>query len=348
MSTVFPVVGTTHRRLLPHPQPRVLEEIEVFVDDVEMLLLLGREDPEERFFMPVRRVFRHAGVHLPPLGLETEGLPHRHRGVPGDRFLLLDPAVLPLEEAHPALAAHGGDRRELPALLEIPPLHVGQEGEHPFRESVRGFLRGHGEVAHPGLLETEGAGNGAGGDIVLRDRLYLRHRETPLAIRMSFHSIRSGIRISKKNSGRRPDHPFFLGRRLASRIFFRMRTEEGVISTNSSSLMNSRAASRERTRGGTSRSASSAPAARMLVSFFSLQMLMSMSTGREFSPTIIPSYTCSPSPLKKIPRDCRWKMAYAVARPPPPAPGPPPRDRRRARPRTPPPPVPAPRRPRPS
>jgi len=53
----------------------------------------------------------------------------------------------------------------------------------------------------------------------------------------------------------------------------------------------------------------------MFVSFFSLQMLTSMSTGREFSPTTIPSYTCTPSPMKNVPRDCRWKMAYAVARP---------------------------------
>ena len=41
--------------------------------------------------------------------------------------------------------------------------------------------------------------------------------------------------------------------------------------------------------GGTSRSASSWLWVRMLVSFFSLVGLTSMSPGREFSPTIMPS-----------------------------------------------------------
>src|SRR5659263_751188 len=87
-STVFTAVGinapVSERQRDPssvlHPQPRVLEEIEVFVDDVEMLLLLGGEDLEDRLLLPVRGVVGHAGVHLPPLGLESEGLPHRNSG----------------------------------------------------------------------------------------------------------------------------------------------------------------------------------------------------------------------------------------------------------------------------
>ncbi len=63
----------------------------------------------------------------------------------------------------------------------------------------------------------------------------------------------------------------------------------GVISTNSSSLMNSIACSRLNLRGGIRRMASSAVDARMFVCFFSLQMLTSMSLAREFSPTIMPS-----------------------------------------------------------
>jgi hypothetical protein len=46
-------------------------------------------------------------------------------------------------------------------------------------------------------------------------------------------------------------------------------------------------------RGGSSRMLSSEPEARMLVSFFPLATLTSMSPGREFSPTIIPSYTAA-------------------------------------------------------
>jgi len=42
-------------------------------------------------------------------------------------------------------------------------------------------------------------------------------------------------------------------------------------------------------RGGISRSNSSEVDFRMLVSFFSLVMFTSMSSGREFSPTIMPS-----------------------------------------------------------
>ena len=47
--------------------------------------------------------------------------------------------------------------------------------------------------------------------------------------------------------------------------------DSGVISTNSSSLMYSRASSRESLRGGVSVRASSAPAERTLVSFLFLQ-----------------------------------------------------------------------------
>src|SRR5436309_2676772 len=55
--------------------------------------------------------------------------------------------------------------------------------------------------------------------------------------------------------------------------------------------------------------------ARMLVSFFSLVMLTSMSVSREFSPTIWLSYTSRPGPTNMVPRAWRWSIAYAVVRP---------------------------------
>ena len=63
----------------------------------------------------------------------------------------------------------------------------------------------------------------------------------------------------------------------------------GVTSTSSSTPMNSIALSSVSGRGGVSRSASSWAWVRMLVSFFSLVALTSMSPERAFSPTIIPS-----------------------------------------------------------
>src|SRR6185295_1199869 len=79
------------------------------------------------------------------------------------------------------------------------------------------------------------------------------------------------------------------GRMFAARMRLRSRMLEGVTSTSSSSLMNSIACSRPSLRGGIRRIASSALEARMLVCFFSLVTLTSMSAVREFSPMIIPS-----------------------------------------------------------
>ena len=80
-----------------------------------------------------------------------------------------------------------------------------------------------------------------------------------------------------------------LGRILAANTRFRSRILCGVTSTSSSSLMNSIACSRPSLRGGINRTASSAVDARILVCFFSLVMLTSMSLARAFSPTIMPS-----------------------------------------------------------
>src|SRR6266851_3254797 len=79
------------------------------------------------------------------------------------------------------------------------------------------------------------------------------------------------------------------GRRLACRTFLRRRIDLGVISTNSSSAMNSMACSRLSSRWGMRRMASSALEERMLVCFFSLVTLTSISCSREFSPRIMPS-----------------------------------------------------------
>ncbi len=69
-----------------------------------------------------------------------------------------------------------------------------------------------------------------------------------------------------------------------SRTTLRSRTDSGVTSTHSSSEMNSRACSSESRSGGVRRMASSAEAERMLVCFFSLVGLTSISSSRAFSP----------------------------------------------------------------
>ena len=78
-------------------------------------------------------------------------------------------------------------------------------------------------------------------------------------------------------------------RSVWSRTTLRMRTISGVTSTHSSSRANSSDSSSVRLRGGMRFSKLSAVADRMLVSFFSLVMFTSMSSLREFSPTIWPS-----------------------------------------------------------
>ena len=70
---------------------------------------------------------------------------------------------------------------------------------------------------------------------------------------------------------------------------FRRRICVGVTSTHSSSAMNSNASSSDIRRAGFKRMLRSWPTARMLLSFFSLVGLTFMSSGRLFSPTIIPS-----------------------------------------------------------
>src|SRR5579862_464885 len=73
------------------------------------------------------------------------------------------------------------------------------------------------------------------------------------------------------------------------KTFLRRRSAFGVISTNSSSAMNSMACSRLSGRKGTRRMASSAVEARILVSFFSRTALTSRSVSLAFSPMIMPS-----------------------------------------------------------
>src|ERR1019366_1541603 len=96
-----------------------------------------------------------------------------------------------------------------------------------------------------------------------------------------------------------------LGLRFCCNTFLRSRSDFGVTSTISSSAMNSMACSRFRDLTGTSRMASSALDARMLVIFFSRTTLTSRSLSRECSPTIMPSYTSTPAPRKRMPRSCR-------------------------------------------
>src|SRR5207248_7436962 len=78
-------------------------------------------------------------------------------------------------------------------------------------------------------------------------------------------------------------------RLFACNTFFRRRKDFGVISTNSSSAMNSMACSRFSGLNGTRRMASSAVEARMFVSFFSRTAFTSRSVSLAFSPMIMPS-----------------------------------------------------------
>ena len=80
----------------------------------------------------------------------------------------------------------------------------------------------------------------------------------------------------------------FMRSSLLSTIL-RMRMLFGVISTSSSSAMNSRDCSRESTVCGVSFSASSEPEARVFVACFYLQTLMTMSSPFGLLPTIMPS-----------------------------------------------------------
>ena len=94
---------------------------------------------------------------------------------------------------------------------------------------------------------------------------------------------------SAQRSSPRERRPRERPRSLASRTVLRSRTAAGVTSAHSSSPQNSSACSRLSCRGGISRSSSSPVDWRTLVSFFSLAMFTSMSSDREFSPTIMPS-----------------------------------------------------------
>src|SRR4030042_1485072 len=48
-----------------HPESPPLEEIEIFVDDVEVAVFLGRKKLEEPLLLGMGRGFRHPYVHLP-------------------------------------------------------------------------------------------------------------------------------------------------------------------------------------------------------------------------------------------------------------------------------------------
>src|SRR5258708_14076113 len=83
--------------------------------------------------------------------------------------------------------------------------------------------------------------------------------------------------------------------RLRSLIFC------GVTSTSSSLLMKSRDCSRLMMIGGVRRTAISAVEGRVLVFFFSLHTLTTISIGRAFKPHTLPSYTGVPGSMKVSP-----------------------------------------------
>ena len=76
----------------------------------------------------------------------------------------------------------------------------------------------------------------------------------------------------------------------------------GVTSTSSSSLIHSRACSKEKIRGGVKRTASSEELERMLVTCFFLHGLTSISSSRVFSPITWPAYTSWLGPTNNVPR----------------------------------------------
>src|SRR5262245_11885698 len=91
-------------------------------------------------------------------------------------------------------------------------------------------------------------------------------------------------------------------RAVESRIFFRNRSVLGVVSTYSSGEMYSSARSRVIRTGGASWIPLPSPWLRIFVRCLVLQGFTLRSSGREFSPTIIPSYTSSCGPINNLPR----------------------------------------------
>ena len=95
-----------------------------------------------------------------------------------------------------------------------------------------------------------------------------------------------GALLSRRRSASRP---FSRRRSWSDSARLRSRMDFGVTSTSSSAAIISMADSSVMGGGGVRRSDSSWLWVRMLVSFFSLVALTSMSPDREFSPTIMPS-----------------------------------------------------------
>src|SRR6476661_5062987 len=89
----------------------------------------------------------------------------------------------------------------------------------------------------------------------------------------------------------------------------RRRIDLGVISTSSSSAMNSTAYSSDIWIGGTRRTASSVPDERTLVSCLPLIGLTTRSLSREWIPMIMPSYTGSLCDTNMRPRSCSFQIA---------------------------------------
>ena len=70
--------------------------------------------------------------------------------------------------------------------------------------------------------------------------------------------------------------------------------------------------SNENCSGGTKLSASSDPDALVFVKCFSLHTFIAKSSFLEFIPTIIPSYTSTPGPIKSSPLSCALNNPYAT------------------------------------
>src|SRR6266487_2626814 len=195
---------------------------------------------------------RDGGGHVPravPRGRRPVRLPARHPGHPGRRRAQGARPHGPAGQRHPG-PDPGRQRPVRRRRLPVGPL-PGQVLPHPDTDPVRDLL----------------------------------HRGRPRQHRLP----ERGPVADPAHSPPRARRPRSRIRSLPSSTALRSRTADGVTSTHSPSAQNSSACSRLSTRAGTSRSSSSPVDWRMLVSLRSRVMLTSMSSAREFSPTIIPS-----------------------------------------------------------
>src|SRR5579864_2316082 len=173
------------------------------------------------------------------------------------------------------------------ALIDLPiAFGVESDLEQPVLGVVALAASGAGKITAPGrALMIIVLGDGKGCAAAAWNQKHAQGRGTFLALASGFGFFGLAAFLHDSSTAARA---LFL-RLFDCSTFLRKRSALGVTSTNSSSAMNSIACSRFSGRKGTSRMASSAVDARMLVSFFSRTALTSRSVSLAFSPMIMPS-----------------------------------------------------------